>query len=143
MYIIISLLAIGIITYFGYIFYRDHRQTFKTTSKTILVMFVIGVLYFYFKDTGNPTEKAIAFNNLKETNKERKQNEDIDALIAKLESANKLKDHCAVGLSKKERLERLGQYGAIRETGPGEVYRTPDGEHVLVLFSSGKVAHCH
>lgn len=49
-------------------------------------------------------------------------------------------DHCAPGLSRAERMKRLAQYGAVRETGPG-MYTA--GSHFVSFFTyDGSLLHC-
>jgi|GEM_PF-3211039 len=49
-------------------------------------------------------------------------------------------DHCAPGISKTERLKRLSQHGAVRETGTGDYSA---GEHAVSFFAyDGSLIYC-
>lgn len=59
----------------------------------------------------------------------------------KPKSAPIILDHCAIGLTKSERIKRLGQYGDLREIGDGSYSA---GTHSLLFGSyDGALLHCH
>jgi len=49
-------------------------------------------------------------------------------------------DFCAPGISKAERLKRLGQYGDVRQSGE-DSYAA--GYHTLAFFTDGSLMHCN
>lgn len=60
-------------------------------------------------------------------------------LFSDLVEQKPLRDHCAPGLSKTERLKRLAQHGTVRETGAGDYAA---GERSVTFFSDGGLLNC-
>lgn len=59
----------------------------------------------------------------------------------KEEPKKELLDHCAIGISKVERIKRLAQYGAVRETGVGGY--AAGGHSISISDYDGQLIYCH